>query len=551
MLKRSLPTMTYIKKYISKVFALFLCVACFCGCKEEIPDTPIINPGNIGTSENVKEEIISGGMIRIPMNKNPYSLHPLYVKEMQMRNLYSMIFEPLVDFNEAMEPVQCIAESWKYDENSNTWTIQLRANVHWHGGLGEVTGEDAAFTINTILNDPESIYYADLSYYVQRAEGYGNTLVIYPKVKSYALIYALNIPVIPKAYYENRDKQTKDIPRGSGCFEPVHLTFENETKMILNSFSGWWKKLPYLEQVVAIGYNDSEAMLDAFKNGELDCVPSALKTTEIYEILEGVEEKNYLSHNYVFLAFNLKRANVADGNFRKAIAYAIDRTDIINNVYLTKATGAEQPLFNDTSLSSASVTRYDHNLVEAKEMLIEMGYTDNNGDGYFDGAGGPLTLTLAVLNEPANPVRLEAAEYIQNDLKALGIKVDLLAQNLTELKKTISKGAYDMILSGYYLSDTPNLNFAFKANGSGNLSAYSSQDANNALYGIDIALSIDELKAATLSLQNIIANDLPQIGLFFEMDTFLFRNNISVGTILRETRVYSTINTWHFKNINK
>ncbi|MBO5909772.1 MAG: hypothetical protein J6Q67_08550 [Clostridia bacterium] len=474
-------------------------------------------------------------------------MHPLYVREMQMRNVYSIIFEPIVSFNEGMEPVQCIAESWKYDEEANLWTIQLRANAHWHGDLGELTGDDAAFTINSILADPESIYYADLSYYVERAEGVGNTLYVYPKVKSYALIYALNIPVIPRAYYEGKSKTTKDIPLGSGCFKVDSLTFQNETKMELSTFTNWWKKLPYISNIVAIGYNNTDEMLKAFKEGQLDCAPTAVKTTEIYEILEGVDEKSYLSHNYVFLAFNLERTKMENKDFRKAIAYAIERTNIINNVYLTKATGAEQPLFNDMSLSSASVIRYDHNEVHAQTLLSNLGYVDNDGDGFFDSPEGPLTLDLLVLSEPSNPVRLEAAEYIQKDLEKVGIKVNIDAKNEKDLKKAIEKRAYDMILSGYYLSDTPNLNFAFQANGRGNLSGYSSQDANNALFGIDIALSIDELKNAVRNLQNILADELPQIGLFFEMNTFLFRDKLSVGTILRETQIYSTINTWHFK----
>lgn len=543
MLKGFPPITSFIKKIISSL--LIICAVFLCACQEEKPDSPIIIPGNAGNTENKKEEIIPGGTLRIPMTKTPYSMHPLFVREMQMRNVYSMIFEPLVDFNEAVEPIPCIAESWKYVESENIWTFQLRENVHWHGDSGEISGDDAAFTINTILSDSESIYYSDLSYYVEKAEGYGNTLIIYPKVKSYALIYALNIPVIPKAYYFEKSKTTMDKPVGSGCFKVDSLTFQDETKMILSANSKWWKKMPYIDQIVATGYSNTASIMEAFKKGELDCVPSSLKTTEIYEILEGVDEKNYLSHNYVFLAFNVNR--MTNVNLRKAVAYAIDRTNIINNVYLTKATGAEQPLFNDASFSSASVTRYDHNLVKAKEMLRNLGYVDNNGDGYFDGNGGPLTLTLAVLNEPANPIRLEAAEYIQKDLKAVGIKVVIDAKSESDLKKAVANRAYDMILSGYHLSDTPNLNFAFKPSGSGNLSGYSSQDALNALYGIDIAVSLEELKGAVKSLQNIVANEMPQIGLFFEMNTFLFSNKLSTDTILRETRVYSTINTWYFK----
>ena len=548
MLKRFQPILNFIKTFTVKLLALTLVLILFCACSQKKSDDgDIILPSeNQGQSQNEKMEIVQGGTLRVPMTLSPYSMHPLYLQEAQMRNIYSMIFEPLIKFNEAMEPSPCIAESWKYDESNNVWTIQLRTNVHWHGDLGELTGADAAYTINAILSDPESIYYTDLSYYVQSVEGYGNTLIIHPKVPSYALIYALNIPVLPQSYYQGKDKLTKDTPLGSGCFKVDSVAFNNGTKMVLSINTKWWKKLPYLEKIEAIGYSNTESILSAFKKGELDCVPTSLKTTENYEILNNVNEKNYLSHNYVFVAFNLQRNYVSNLNFRKAVAYSINKTDIINNVYLKKATGAEQPLFNDASLSSAGVTRYDYNIIQAKELIAELGYKDTNGDGFIDTPSGPLTISLAVINERANPIRREAAEYIKKNLKAIGINVNVVAQDLNTFKNTVKNRNYDMVLSGYYLTDTPNLNFIFKTGASGNLSGYSSQNANNCLNNIDRANTLADLKTQVVALQKTVANELPQMGLFFEMNTLLYVNKLNTGTVLRETQVYTNINEWHF-----
>ncbi len=547
MLKRFQPILNCIKTFTVKLLAFTLVLILFCACRPEENKEEVILPPETQTQiQGEKLEIAQGGTLRIPMTKNPYSMHPLYLQEAQMRNIYSMIFEPLVKFNENMEPSPCIAENWKYDESKNVWTVQLRTNVHWHGELGELTGADAAYTINAILSDPESIYYTDLSYYIQSVEGYGNTLIIHPKVSGYALIYALNIPVIPQNYYEGRDKSTKDIPLGSGCFKVDSLAFSEETKMVLTVNTKWWKKLPYLEKIEAIGFENTQSSLDAFKLGDLDCVPTNLKTTENYEILNNVNEKNYLSHNYVFVAFNLQRNYISDPSFRKAIAYSINKTDIINNVYLKKATGAEQPLFNDSSLSNVGITRYDYNIIQAKELINKLGYKDADGDGYLDTSSGPLTVSLAVINERANPIRLEAAEYIKENLKMLGINVNIVAQDLNTFKNTVNNRNYDMVLSGYYLTDTPNLNFIFKSGAHGNLSGYSSQNANGYLNSIDKAKTLPELKTQVLNLQKTVANELPQIGLFFEMNTLLYTSKLNTGTVLRETQVYININEWHF-----
>ncbi len=539
-----------LKLFFKICASVLLCVLVFCACAPSESDTPILPPVDNSNSQGTVKTPLNGGTLRIPMNANPYSMHPLFVREMQMRNIFSMIFEPLIEFNDVMEPTACLAESWKYDEAGGFWTVVLRTNVHWHdSALGEVDALDAVYTINTILSNPTSIYYSDISAYIARVEGYDNTLIIYPKNTSFALIYALNIPIIPQGYYEGKPADTKDIPVGSGCFKADALSLSGGTSMQLTAFTKWWKKLPYISSISAKGYSSTEAIMADFALGNLDCVPSSAKTTEIYEILSGVNEQNYLSHNYVFLAFNCQRPIMQQADFRKAVAYAIDRTDIINNVYLTKATGAEQPLFNDTSLSSASITRYDNNLSFAQEKLRALGYVDVDGDGYLNSASGNLEISLAVIYTPANPIRLEAAEYIQSDLKKIGVKVNIYPYTQSELVNIINNKNYDMILSGYFLSDTPNLNFIFNTNGSGNLSGYSSGALNNALAGVDSAKDLNTLKASMLNVQTIIADDLPQIGLFFEMNTLLYKDSLTVSGIKRESSVYSNINSWYFTKL--
>ncbi len=537
--------MRFIHAFIrnfTRVTALALTVILLCSCGDD-GNGIIIPPSSSGSTDDT-QEAEAGGTLRIPMTLSPYSMHPLYIKEAQMRNIYSMIFEPLIEFDDNMEPCACIAESWKYEGDS--WVIKLRSNVHWHGTLGEISAADAAYTINAILSDPESIYYSNLSAYAVSAEGYDTTLTVHTRTPSYAAIYALNIPVIPEKYYSGKSKTCRDIPLGSGCYAVDSLTFDGETRMQLSAFSRWWKKLPYISAVTAVGYKDSESIFGAFTSGELDCVPTSLKTTEIYEILDGVNEKSYLSHNYVFLAFNMARPIMQNADFRHALAYAVNRTKIINNVYLSKASGAEQPLFNDSSLSSAAVTRYDHNATRAREIIDSLYYTDDDLDGFVEANGAKITLTIAVRNVPENPVRLEAAESIKADLAEVGIDVEIHSLSESELQAAVQKREYDIILSGYYLSDTPNLRFAFL--GDGNLSSYSSAALNSALDGIDAAESPQKLKSAVLTLQQVLADELPHIGLFFEMNTFLYGEKLHIGKIQRESNVYSTINTWWIEN---
>ncbi len=537
--------MKYIKSFTLKIFCLILILSCCCSCKKNDEDTPI-KPIQNNNSQTSQETAVQGGSLKIPMPETVQTTHPLYIKENQLINIYSMIFEPLISFSESFEPAVSLAQNWKYDEQSQCWIIQMRQNVHWHGDLGEVSAQDAAFTINKIISDSSTIYNSSLSYYVSSAEANGMTLTIHCKVPSYALLYALNIPIIPQSYYENKGSNIHDVPIGSGCFCVDSLSF-SPTRMELSSYLKWWKKMPYIEKISAIGYKDSSAMTTAFLAHEIDCLPSNSITTEIYEITEGVSHVEYMSHNYTYLAINHKNKFLSSVNFRKALAYALDVTELINNVYLTKATGAEQPLFNDYSLSNASVDRHDKNIKKSNELLAENGFIDIDNDGFVEYNGEKITLSLAVINIPDNPVRLRCAEIIKKQLSNVGINVNINSYLQEDILKTINNRSFDLLISGYYISDAPNFSFMLSSSGSGNICNYSSSEMNAVLSEIDSAKTLPLLKESVNKLQSVFSKELPHIGLFFEMKTFLYYNNIHIEGIRRDTNVYSSINMWYVK----
>lgn len=522
----------------------------FSGCAEPPEDDPGIVIPPVNPAATPKADVIqNGGTLKIPVNRTPATLHPLFVREAMTRNLYSMIFEPLIALDASREPVACLAQNWTYAEEKQQWELEMRTNVHWHDGLGDVTAEDAAFTVNTILANPDSCYYPMLSLYLSGAETFGSKLILHALLPSRAVLYALNFPVIPKRYYEGKDPVCFDTPRGSGCFAVEALDTENlggtrnVNTIVLTPNADWWKKLPYLARVEAIGFASSQSVMAAFAAGELDCAPTGLRTSEIYEILSGVNHMEYLSQKYVFLGFNLKRGYTRQKQFRQALAYAVNPTEIINNVYLTKASRAELPLYNDSLLSSAGVKRYDVSVTRTKTMLEALGFADADNDGFFD----DLTLHLAVLSNPADPVREEVAQTVAAELAEAGVNVEVAAMAAYDLQSAIELNDYDMIISGYALNDVPNLRFCLTADGPGNICGYDSAEMEAYLDQVDAARTAEELKTAVLAIQNLLAEDLPMLGLVFEMSTLLYRDTLSVRQPDREGSVFADVNLWYYR----
>ena len=63
----------------------------------------------------------------------------------------SLIFSGLTAHDAENKVVPGLAESWEFDESSNTYTFHLREGVKWHDGE-DFTSEDVKFTLETIMN---------------------------------------------------------------------------------------------------------------------------------------------------------------------------------------------------------------------------------------------------------------------------------------------------------------------------------------------------------------------------------------------------------------
>jgi peptide/nickel transport system substrate-binding protein len=115
-----------------------------------------------------------------------------------------------------------------------------------------------------------------------------------------------------------------------------------------------------------------------------------------------------------------------DTRFRQAVAYAINRGVIINNVLRKLAhpisscyTVAEGPF------KYPEFAPYPYDPAKARSLLADMGLSDRNGDGVLeDPQGNKVSFTINT--NSGNTNREQIADLIRNDLKQIGIEVNTL-----------------------------------------------------------------------------------------------------------------------------
>ena len=157
----------------------------------------------------------------------------------------------------------------------------------------------------------------------------------------------------------------------------------------------WRKGQPYLDRIVVRFINDEATRTAALEKGEahvagfgavpysdakkLAALPSIEVTTKGYEMISPIVE----------LMINTKKAPFDNQKVRQAIAYAIDRQFIIDNIwfgYGKPATGPISSNFAPSGLYTADVTKYQvpDGIEKANKLLDEAGFPRKEGGIRFE-----------------------------------------------------------------------------------------------------------------------------------------------------------------------
>jgi peptide/nickel transport system substrate-binding protein len=162
-----------------------------------------------------------------------------------------------------------------------------------------------------------------------------------------------------------------------------------------------------------------------------------------------------------FLSFNLRPAWLAARKapwlarkeFRQAISCGVDRQAIVNTVYL----GAAVPLYGPVTPGnrrwySAAAPSCQMDRERARQLLVTAGLSDRNGDGMLeDAAGRPARFSILT---QSGHLRERVSSVLQEQLRQIGIVVDIVPLDPKGLQTRWIAGDYDTIYFGLQTSST-------------------------------------------------------------------------------------------------
>jgi peptide/nickel transport system substrate-binding protein len=134
----------------------------------------------------------------------------------------------------------------------------------------------------------------------------------------------------------------------------------------------------------------------------------------------GVNLQTYFGRGYDFIAYNLQRPLFQDVRVRKALTYALDRNQLVEQVLFGQGRLVNSPIPGGSWAFDASLPAYTYNLDTARALLAQAGWTQD-ADGTLRKGGQAFQFTLDT--NSGNKVRAADTVVAQAQFKKLGIDV--------------------------------------------------------------------------------------------------------------------------------
>jgi len=381
------------------------------------------------------------------------NLLPVLASDSASSAINSMIYNGLVRYDKNLQIEGELAQSWEISDDNLTISFHLRKDVTWHDGE-PFTAADVAFNYRLYIDPQTPTAYAESFKQVTAIE----TPDPYTFIAHYSQPYAPALiswamSIHPKHLLENKDVTKSPLTRkpvGTGPYR--FAEWRAGEKIVLKANPDYFEGQPYIKRVVYRIIPDISTQFLELQTGSLDFMglsPMQFdRQTETPAFKRLYNKYRYLNFGYTYLGYNLNRPLFQDKRVRQALAYAINKKELIDGVLLGYGSVATGPYKPDTWVYNGAVKKYDYNPEKSRQLLAEAGWRDSNGDGVLDKEGKEFVFTI--ITNQGNDLRAKTGEIIQRRFKEVGIKVKLrIIEWATFLKEFINPSNFDATILGW------------------------------------------------------------------------------------------------------
>ncbi len=444
-------------------------------------------------------------------------LNPLMAKDNLSSRVIDKIFDGLLEFDQELNLVGELAESFQISEDYCQITFRLRDNLMWHDGK-QVTAADALFTYQLLVDEETPFVLNEGFKKIKKAEVVDTLTFRVTYNEPYAA--ALNdwtIPILPNNLPRDSFFTGKfgESPIGEGPY--IFESMKEDEEIVLHSNPRYYKGAPRIEKLIL------KIRPDATFNYESVAVKKEADLAEIgfskmqSLLKEGVEVSQklnlfqYRRPDFSFLAFNLKDELLADVRVRQAISYAIDKASLVKYVLEGYGEICHSPYLWER-WRNPEILKYEQEPSKSEELLAEAGWS-RGADGYLERNGQRLSLTLTT--NTGSTVRLQSSQIIQEQLKKVGIEMKINLLEPTTFNDYLVNKRFQLALLGFICGINPDDQYFYWHSGEGlNIFSFQNGEVDRLMEASSRTLNQEKRRGYHFRIQRLLSEELPMLPLF-------------------------------------
>ncbi len=375
--------------------------------------------------------------IVVALDSEPKRINPLFLTDLNSHMVSEMVFKGLISINKEGTAEPALASSWEVTDNGLQIVFHLKRDLFWHDGE-RFKAEDVAFTYE-LLNSPEvpSPRKGVLGPVKELKIIDPYTISVTYHKPYAAAVESWFIGILPSHIGKGViDPSFDDNPIGTGAFKVDK--WQRGQFIALKAFDKFYQGKAKIDRVLLRFISNHATRYLELKTAKVDVaeLPFYIKT-------DGLSDKNnrYLdnSFRYTCLGFNLKGYPFKDEGFRRAIAYSINKEELINTVLKggRVSTGVYPA---GTWYYNPAIKPYGYEPERARELLKKLGIE---------------SLSFSVLVSSENKELQIVAQFLEQNLKAIGVSMKITLLDWQSLRNRImEEGGFEaVLLSRAYLWD--------------------------------------------------------------------------------------------------
>jgi peptide/nickel transport system substrate-binding protein len=453
----------------------------------------------------------------------------------------NFVFDTLLWKDSTGNVIPWLARSWTQSPDGLEWRFTLREGITWHDGR-PLTSEDVVFTFDYMTDGPgqalPASIFGSIPGVTATAEGPDVVVVRLTKAFSpFPVTVAGRVAILPKHVWEGVADPVKFVApeavTGSGPYKlesydaaaGTYSFVANESFFLGVPYVRRLEFVPAPNQLLALGQGGIDLASPGSEEGYPPDALAPYENNPRYGIITAPGEWNRALH------FNLTKGfPFDDKRFRQAVAYTVDRQDLVKRILLGQgAPGSLGGLAPSHLFAEVGLPTYERDLARARALLEEIGLKDTNGDGVRELPDGSAFTPELQTSSGFSP---KTADAVKEYMREVGINVSIRSFDAAAADASAASGNYEMALVGYggMGGDPDNLRNRY-ASTVRSRSFNRIQGYNNPAFDELAARQLEAVddsarKAVVQEMQRMLADDVPLISLYIPNRIQLFNKSL-------------------------